>query len=62
MDQYANMNGKKDHVILLDCRSIEHQYFPLEIKGYKVVLSKHAKWSASKLYRDSKKENDLKEI
>lgn len=30
-------------------------------KGYKVVLSKHAKWSASKLYRDSKKENDLKE-
>lgn len=24
----ANMNGKKDSVILLDCRSIEHEYFP----------------------------------
>jgi membrane protein len=31
-------------------------------KGYKVVLSKHAKWSAAKLYRDSKREDELKEI
>jgi galactokinase len=38
MDQYANMLGKKNQVILLDCRSIEHQYFPFEIAGYKVVL------------------------
>jgi galactokinase len=38
MDQYANMNGKKDHVILLDRRSIEHQYFPLEITGFRIVL------------------------
>jgi len=38
MDQFANMNGKKDSVILLDCRSIEHQYFPLILDGYSLVL------------------------
>ena len=38
MDQYANMHGKKDNVILLDTRSVEHQYFPLKLDGYEVVL------------------------
>ncbi len=38
MDQFANMNGKKDSVILLDCRSIDHQYFPLILDGYSLVL------------------------
>ncbi len=38
MDQYANMFGKKDHVILLDTRSVEHQYFPLKLEDYKIVL------------------------
>ena len=38
MDQYANMFGKKDNVILLDCKSIEHQYFPLKLEGYEIVL------------------------
>ena len=38
MDQYANMFGKKDHVILLDCKSIEHEYFPLRLEGYEIVL------------------------
>lgn len=38
MDQYANMFGKKDHVILLDTRSVEHQYFPLKLAEYEVVL------------------------
>ncbi|MEP6615510.1 MAG: galactokinase [Ginsengibacter sp.] len=38
MDQYANMMGKKDHVILLDCRSVEHEYFPLYLSGYEIVL------------------------
>lgn len=38
MDQFANMNGKKDHVILLDCMSLEKQYLPLVLKGYKIVL------------------------
>lgn len=38
MDQFANMNGKKDQVILLDCRSMEYNYFPLLLAGYKIVL------------------------
>ena len=38
MDMYANLNGKKDHVILLDCKNITHQYFPLQLNGYKIVL------------------------
>lgn len=38
MDQFANMFGKKDQVILLDCRSIEHNYFPLQLEGYEIML------------------------
>ena len=38
MDQFANMMGKKDNVLLLDCRSMEHRYFPLHLEGYKIVL------------------------
>ena len=38
MDQYANMMGKSDHVILLDCKTLEHSYFPLVREGYKIVL------------------------
>lgn len=38
MDQFANMMGRLDNVLLLDCQSISHQYFPLHINGYKIVL------------------------
>jgi galactokinase len=38
MDMFANMFGKKDHVIKLDCRSLAYQYKPLVLKGYKLVL------------------------
>lgn len=38
MDQFANMHGKKDAVILLDCQSLEHQHFPLQLDGYSIVL------------------------
>ena len=38
MDMYASLNGKKDHVLLLDCKSISHKYFPLPLQGYKIVL------------------------
>jgi galactokinase len=38
MDQYANMFGKKDQVILLDCKSVEHTYLPLQLKEYEIVL------------------------
>ena len=38
MDQFASMFGKKDHVILLDCQSMEYQYFPLNLKAYQIIL------------------------
>lgn len=38
MDQFASVFGKKDHLMRLDCRSMEYEYFPFEPKGYKLVL------------------------
>lgn len=38
MDQFASMFGKKGHAIKLDCRSLEFEYVPLDLKGYKIVL------------------------
>jgi galactokinase len=38
MDQFASMFGKQHHVIRLDCRSLEYEYEPLEMEGYKIVL------------------------
>jgi galactokinase len=38
MDMYASLNGKKDQVILLDCKNITHEYLPLQLSGYKIVL------------------------
>lgn len=38
MDQFASVFGKKDHAIMLDCRSLKHIYIPLSLNGYKLVL------------------------
>ena len=38
MDQFASVFGKKGHLIRLDCRSLEYQYFHFEPKGYRLVL------------------------
>ncbi|MFI3264444.1 MAG: galactokinase [Rikenellaceae bacterium] len=38
MDQFASIFGKKDHLIRLDCRSMEYEYYPFDAKGYKLVL------------------------
>lgn len=38
MDQFANMLGKKDHAIFLDCRTNHHQYLPLDLGDYQIVL------------------------
>ncbi len=38
MDQFASMLGEKDHVIKLDCRSLEYEYIPFKLDGYKIVL------------------------
>ena len=38
MDQFASVFGKKGCLIRLDCRSLEHEYFPFDPKGYRLVL------------------------
>ncbi len=38
MDQYASVMSKKDHVILLDCQSVKHEYIPIDIEPYKILL------------------------
>ncbi|MFI3318542.1 MAG: galactokinase [Rikenellaceae bacterium] len=38
MDQFASLFGRKNHLIRLDCRSMEYQYFPFESDEYRLVL------------------------
>jgi galactokinase len=38
MDQFASVMGKAGHVLLLDCRDLTHQYAPLNLDEYSIVL------------------------
>jgi galactokinase len=38
MDQFASVFGKEGHLMRLDCRSREFEYFPFQPKGYRLVL------------------------
>ena len=38
MDMFASMMGKANHVIKLDCRSLEYTYAPLQMDGIRIVL------------------------
>jgi len=38
MDQFASLHGKAEHVIKLDCRSLEYEYIPFHFPEYKIVL------------------------
>ena len=38
MDQFASLFGKKGHLIRLDTKTMEYQYFPFDPDGYKLVL------------------------
>lgn len=38
MDQFASMFGKEDHVFRLDCRTHEHEYFPLKMDDHVIAL------------------------
>jgi galactokinase len=38
MDQFASMMGRKNQVIRLDCRTLEYQYEPCNLDGYKILL------------------------
>ena len=38
MDQYASACGKKDHAILLDCKTLEREYVPLDLGDCSLVI------------------------
>lgn len=38
MDQFASMMGKKNHVIKLDCMTMNYDYIPFNIDGFKILL------------------------
>lgn len=39
MDQFASSMGKKDNAILLDCKTLEYEYVPLELGDYSMVIA-----------------------
>lgn len=38
MDQFTSVMGRKNQVMTLDCRSLEYEYFPLELGDHTLVL------------------------
>lgn len=58
MDQFASIMGKKEHVIRLDCQSLDYSYFPFPMDAYQIVLCdtqvKHS--LASSEYNNRRKE------
>ncbi len=38
MDQFAAVHGKKEHVVRLDCRSLDSDYYPLQFQDYQLIL------------------------
>lgn len=38
MDQFASVFGKEEHAIKLDCKTLAHEYVPLHLPGYQLVL------------------------
>lgn len=58
MDQFASMMGKKDHLIKLDCSSLEYSYVPFKLDGIRIILlNTNVKHSlASSEYNNRRKE------
>ena len=38
MDQFISLFGKKGHLVRLDCKTMEYEYFPFDPQGYKLAL------------------------
>ncbi len=38
MDQFASMMGQAGQVLLLDCRTLDYQYFPLDLHDHELLL------------------------
>ncbi|MGN6267744.1 MAG: galactokinase [Ginsengibacter sp.] len=60
MDQYANMMGKADTVLLLDCKNVMHENIPLHINGYDIILinTKVHHSLAGSAYNERRKEGE----
>lgn len=60
MDQFASAMGKENHAIFLDCKNMDYKLIPLEMKGYKLVITntnkKHS--LASSKYNERRGECD----
>ena len=39
MDQFASAMGKKNHLIFLNCKTLEYKLIPINLDGYKLVIS-----------------------
>lgn len=39
MDQFASAMGQKNHAIFLDCKTLDYQLIPIQLDGYKLILS-----------------------
>ncbi len=39
MDQFASAMGKKDNAIFLDCNTLNFEYAPIVLNGYKIVVT-----------------------
>ncbi len=61
MDQFSSVFGKEHQVIMLDCHSLDHQYFEANLEGYSLVLFdscvKHTHLTSG--YNDRRKDVDL---
>jgi galactokinase len=66
MDQFASVMGKENHAILLDSRTLEFQYYPLQLGEYCIVLCdsnvKHSLASSEYNVRRSECESALATI
>lgn len=60
MDQFASVFGKEDKVIMLDCNSLDHQYFNANLNDHSLVLFdscvKHTHLTSG--YNDRRKDVD----
>jgi galactokinase len=38
MDQFVNLHGREGHLVMLDCRSLEHELIPFPLQEHTIVL------------------------
>ncbi|MCR5595590.1 MAG: galactokinase [Lachnospiraceae bacterium] len=66
MDQFASAMGKKDNAIFLDCNTLNYDYAPIVLNGYKIVVTnskvKHSLVDSAYNERRSSCEKALEEL